>query len=138
MAAAGREVLFAFDRKEAKDHGEGGVFVGGQPAAGMKVVVVDDVITSGLSIRHSISLLRRTESIRNSGVVVAVDREERGRGNRTTLAELELELEVPILPIVTVTELVRYLNERDVAGQRLVDDSRRAAIEAYLERYGAR
>jgi orotate phosphoribosyltransferase len=128
MSARGRDVAFCFDRKEPKDHGEGGRFVGTKPGAGVSVVLVDDVITSGLSIRDAAELVGGTGAL-ITAVVVAVDRQERGRGSRTTLEELESILEVPVMPIVTIREIVSVLC-RD-------DPDKRRAIEAYLEQYGA-
>lgn len=132
LAGRGHDVAFTFDRKEAKDHGEGGIFVGQPPEAGMRVVLVDDVVTSGMSIREAVALLRRTADVTVSGVIVAVDRQERGRGSKTTVAELALELDLPVLPIVTIREVVDYLTGRDVDGERIIDDARRGAIDAYL------
>ena len=137
LARGDRDVAYAFDRKEAKDHGEGGVFVGAAPEDGMRVVLVDDVVTSGISIRESIDLLRRAADITLVGVVLAVDRQERGRGPRSTVAEIQDELGVPVLPIVTIREIVDHLHGREVAGERVIDDARRRAIDAYLAEHGA-
>lgn len=132
----GRDAGFCFDRKERKDHGEGGVFVGTPPADGMRVVVVDDVITSGASIRQSVSLLYESAAVRVEGVVIAVDRQERGR-SRSTLVELEEELGVPVVPIVTIRDVVAHLSSVQVAGSPLLDEDRRARVEDYLAHYGA-
>ena len=126
----GRDVGFCFDRKEAKDHGEGGVFVGMQPSPGQSLVVVDDVITSGISIEQSAALLRGAADVRILGVVVAVDRQERGR-ERSTVAELHAALGAPVLPVVTVRQIVEYLS----SAKRLRADEK-AAIEEYLGLYG--
>lgn len=131
LSAEGRDVGFCFDRKEAKDHGEGGTFVGAQPGPGESVVLVDDVITSGLSIEQSVGLLRKAADVRILGVVVAVDRQERGR-ERSTLEELQSSLGAPVLPVVTVRQIVDYLSS---AGKLGAD--RKAAIEEYLGLYGA-
>lgn len=136
LAARGRDVGYAFDRKEAKDHGEGGVFVGTTPADGMRVVVVDDVVTTGRSIREAVALLRKVGDVEVSGVVVAVDREERGHSERTTAAELRDELGVPVVPVVTIREVVHILHRRTVGDTVWVDDARRAAIERYLAEHG--
>lgn len=136
LAARGRDVGYGFDRKEAKDHGEGGVFVGTAPAAGMRVVIVDDVITSGISIREAMTLLQRAAAVTIAGVIVAVDRQERGRSEKTTLRELEEELGVPVRPIVTIREIAGYLHGREIDGAVVIDDARRAAIDAYLGEYG--
>ena len=127
----GRDVGFCFDRKEAKDHGEGGLFVGTQPAAGQSLVLVDDVITSGASIEQSAALLRKAAAVRILGVVVAVDRQERGR-ERSTVAELQEALGAPVLPVVNVRQVVDYLTSAKRLG-----DEQRARIEEYLGLYGA-
>ena len=127
----GRDVGFCFDRKEAKDHGEGGVFVGMQPSPGQNLVVVDDVITSGISIEHSVALLRKAAAVRILGVVVAVDRQEKGR-ERSSLSELEARIGAPVLPVVNVRQVVGYLSS---TGKLRAEE--KAAIEEYLGRYGA-
>ena len=136
MAGLGLDAPFCFDRKEHKDHGEGGWFVGTAPQAGMRVVIVDDVITSGKSIHESVDLLRRTADVQIAGVVVAVDRQERGAGERTTLAELQSELGVPVHPIVTIRDIIGHLHGREIDGAVLIDDARRQAMEAHLATHG--
>lgn len=136
LAARGRDVGYAFDRKEAKDHGEGGIFVGTTPEDGMHVVIVDDVITSGRSIREAVACVRAAAAVTVSGVVVAVDRQERGRSSRTTATELREELSVPIAPVVTIREVVGHLHGKTVGDVVLVDDVRRAAIESHLAEHG--
>lgn len=138
LAGTRGDVGFCFDRKEAKDHGEGGVFVGTPPTDGMQAVVVDDVITSGRSIREAVELLRGAAKLDVTAVVVAVDRQERGRTDKTTLAELRDELSVEVLPIVSIREVVAHL-EGTPAGSRIgLDAGRVEAIEAYLQEHGAR
>ena len=137
MAARGHDTGFCFDRKEAKDHGEGGTFVGMAPADGMRVVIVDDVITSGRSIREAAELLRKAANVELTAVVIAVDRQERGKTDRSTLAELRDELGAPILPLLTVRQLVDDLHSRTVGGRQIINDDSKAAIEAYLAEHGA-
>jgi orotate phosphoribosyltransferase len=136
LAARGRDVGYAFDRKEVKDHGEGGIFVGTTPRDGMHVVVVDDVITSGRSIREAVSCVRAAADVTVSGVVVAVDRQERGRTEQTTATELHDELHVPIAPVVTIRAVVELLHGKHIGDAVLVDDARRAAIERHLAAHG--
>ncbi len=131
VSEEGRDVGFCFDRKEAKDHGEGGLFVGTQPAPGQSLVLVDDVITSGASIEQSAALLRKAAAVSILGVVVAVDRQERGR-ERSTVAELEEALGAPVLPVVNVRQVVARLSSAKGLGAE-----QRARIEEYLGRYGA-
>lgn len=131
VSEEGRDVGFCFDRKEAKDHGEGGLFVGTQPAPGQSLVLVDDVITSGASIEQSAALLRKAAAVSILGVVVAVDRQERGR-ERSTVAELQEALGAPVLPVVNVRQVVAHLSSAKGLGAE-----QRARIEEYLGRYGA-
>ena len=131
LAELGSDVPFGFDRKEAKDHGEGGVFVGTAPWDGARVVIVDDVITSGKSIHEAADLLRKAAAVTVAGVVVAVDRMERGRGTVSTLQELQSELGAPVRAIVTIREIAAYLHPR------VIDDARLRAIEGYLAEHGA-
>jgi orotate phosphoribosyltransferase len=102
----------------------------------MRVVVVDDVITSGQSIRESVALLRQAARVEVTAVVVAVDRMERGRGERSTLAELRDELGLAVLPIVDIRGMVDYLHGRRIDGRVVLDDAGRAAIEAHLSIHG--
>lgn len=131
LAEEGQDVGFCFDRKETKDHGEGGIFVGSQPTAGQSVVLVDDVITSGISIEKSAALLRKAAMVRILGVVVAVDRQEKGR-ERSTLSELEESLGAPVLPVTNVRHVVDYLSS---TGK--LRPEQKVAIEEYLGLYGA-
>ena len=140
LACLGHDVAFTFDRKEIKDHGEGGIFVGQPPKPGMRVVIVDDVVTSGISIREAVALLRRTADITVSGVLVAVDRQERGldNPNKTTVQELTQELGVPVRAIVTIREVADYLEGRPIDGAIIIDSERRRAIDTYLAAHGAK
>ena len=137
LAKHGHDVAYGFDRKEAKDHGEGGVFVGTAPTPSMRVVMVDDVITSGQSIREAAELLQSAApGIEIGAAIIAVDRQERGQSERTTLRELRDELGVDVRAIVSIGELVPYLHNREIDGKVVLDDAGRIAIEAYLDAHG--
>jgi orotate phosphoribosyltransferase len=137
LAEHGLDVPYGFDRKEAKDHGEGGVFVGTAPASGMRVVLVDDVITSGQSIRDALTLLRNAApNIEVGAAIVAVDRQERGRSEKTTMRELRDELGIDVRAIVSIGQLVPFLHNREIDGKVVLDDDGRVAIEAYLDEHG--
>lgn len=124
----GRDLPFAFDRKEAKDHGEGGVIVGA-PLAG-RVVVVDDVISSGLSVEHSARLIGAAGAML-AGVVVALDRQERGQAERSAVAEVRDRHGVPVIAVAGVKELVHYLENETK------DTVNASAIRDYRAKYGA-
>jgi len=127
----GRPVGWAFDRKEAKDHGDGGGFVGAPLTAGTPVVLVDDVITAGTALRETLAKLVPTGAVVR-GAVVAVDRQERGRGERSALAELADECGVPVAAIITITEAVDHLA---VDGRLLPADA--ARIRSHLAEHRA-
>jgi len=105
----GRPVGWAYDRKEAKTHGDGGEFVGAPLTTGTRVVVVDDVLTAGTAMRETLAKLRPL-GVNVVGAVVAVDRQERGQGSLTALEELRAQEGVAVVPIVTISEAVAHLD----------------------------
>jgi orotate phosphoribosyltransferase len=137
-AEHGRDVAFCFDRKEAKDHGEGGVLVGHKPADGERVLIVEDVTTAGTSVRETVPKLRAAADVALAGLVVSVDRQERGQGDRSALSELADEFAMPTFAIVTIEEVMASLHNREVDGRVVLDDAIHAAMHAYREEYGAR
>lgn len=124
----GRDLPWAFDRKEAKDHGEGGNIIGA-PLAG-RVLVVDDVLTAGTAIRQAAELIRGAGA-ELVAVVTALDRQERGNGDRSAAIEAGEQIGAPIHSIVTLDDILDYLDERgDQPGDR-------AEVAAYRRQYGA-
>ncbi len=127
LAGMGCNVPFSFNRKEAKAHGEGGRIVGA-PLSG-RILIVDDVISAGTSVRESVELIRAAGAT-PCGVTIALDRQERGSGERSAVQEVEAQYGLPVVSIVRLDDLVAYLAGRtELAGQL-------AAIRAYRERYG--
>lgn len=104
----GRPTGWTYDRKEAKDHGDGGLFVGAPLKAGTRVVIVDDVLTAGTAMRETFAKLKPL-GVEILGAVVAVDRQEKGQGNRTALEEIAAETGINVVPIVTISEAVEHL-----------------------------
>ncbi|HNR91588.1 MAG TPA: orotate phosphoribosyltransferase [Dokdonella sp.] len=123
----GRDTGFAYNRKEAKDHGEGGVVVGA-PLAG-RVLVVDDVITAGTAIRESLALIA-THGARPAGVLIALDREERGQDRLSAAQEVAAEFGIPVVAIARLSELLAYTGEHAELAPH------RAALLEYRNRYG--
>jgi len=134
-AEHGRDVSFCFNRKEAKDHGEGGRLVGHALRDGDRVVIVEDVTTAGTSIRETVPLLRAAAKIELAGLIVAVDRQERGSGERSALAELQAEFSMPCFAIATIDEIVAALIG---AGPARLDDELLGRIREYRARYGGK
>ncbi|MEE2895284.1 MAG: orotate phosphoribosyltransferase, partial [Planctomycetota bacterium] len=114
FAERGRSVDFCFNRKEAKDHGEGGVLVGRRLADGDRVLIVEDVTTAGTSIRETVPVLRAAAAVELAGLVVSVDRQERASdtSERTALVELAEEFGMPTAAIVTIDEVLEHLGDR--------------------------
>ncbi|MBK1693308.1 orotate phosphoribosyltransferase [Chromatium weissei] len=123
----GRETPYAFNRKEAKDHGEGGLIVGA-PLIG-RVLIIDDVITAGTSVRESVDMIQAAGAI-PVGVVIALDRQERGQQALSAVEEVRTQLGLPVLTILTLTDLQTYLDEMTTAPEIA------AAVRKYRARYG--
>lgn len=131
-----RDLPYCFNRKEAKDHGEGGAMVGYQPQDGDRVVIVEDVVTAGTAVRETITLFQQVAKVDLCALLVSVDRMERGTGVRTTLNELREDHGIQVFPIVTVLEIMEFLHNRPVDGRVLINDATRGRMEAYLKEYG--
>ncbi len=111
LSKEGLDVPFFFNRKEAKDHGEGGVFVGYVPKAGEEVVIVEDVITAGTAIRESMSILSNLEDVKVAATFVMVDRKEKGQTEKSAMSEVADEFGFPVYSVVDVYDIIEYLEE---------------------------
>ena len=132
LASEGLNLPFFFNRKEVKDHGEGGVFVGYKPKAGDEIVIVEDVITAGTAIRETMEIMKGVEGIKVVATFVMVDRKEKGQGDKGAMVEIEEEFGFPVYSVVDVYDIIEYLEE-DEANKENVD-----RIKKYLEVYGAK
>ena len=129
-------VPYCFNRKEAKDHGEGGSIVGHKPADGDRIVIIDDVTTSGASVRESAALLTSIAKVVLSALVVSVDRMEKGQTDKGALAEIRQSFGMKTFAIVTLTEIVEYLYNKNIDGTVLLDDTIKKRIDEYRKQYG--
>ena len=132
----GVRVPVCFNRKEKKDHGEGGAIVGEIPGKDDRIVIVEDVITAGTAIRETMELLKNLDVGRVESIIIAVDRMEKGKGEQSALAELEQEFGVKVYPIVTIREVVSYLHNREIGGRVYIDDVLYARVLEYQKIYG--
>ena len=128
LSENGQNLPWSFNRKEAKDHGEGGVVVGA-PLQG-RVLIVDDVITAGTSVRESVDLIR-AQGANPAGVLIALDRMERGQGSASAVQEVRALYGIPVVAIATLDDLMGFL------GSRAELKAHGAAVEAYRMQYGA-
>lgn len=133
----GRDLPYCFNRKEAKDHGEGGSMVGYKPQDGDVIAIVEDVVTAGTAVRESIELFKHVSDVKMAYLFVSVDRMERGIKDCSTLDELRQDYGIKVCPIVTVKEIIAFLHNRPVDGKVYIDDDMKAKMEAYLAQYGA-
>jgi len=127
---------YAYNRKEAKDHGEGGMFVGAKINADSKLVILDDVMTAGTALRETLSLLDGVGNPHVVGVLIAVDRMERGKGDKSAIKEVKDEFDIDVYSIVNLKEIVEYLSTTPVHGEIVLDEEKVSAINNYLAEYG--
>jgi orotate phosphoribosyltransferase len=129
LAEMGHNLPYSFNRKEAKDHGEGGVIVGA--AIKGRVLIIDDVITAGTSVRESVDLIR-AQGAAPAGVLIALDRMERGQGDTSAVQEVRATYGIPVVAIATLDDVMRFIAGRpDLAAWQ-------PAVTAYRAQYGAR
>ena len=133
-----RDINYCFNRKEVKDHGEGGSMVGYKLKDGDRVLIVEDVITAGTAIRETLPVLKAAADIEIAGMVISVDRMERGKGEKTAIQEVYEEFGIVTYPIVTVREIIDILHNNPVDGRVYIDDEMKAKMEAYMEQYCVR
>ena len=130
-----RDINYCFNRKEVKDHGEGGSMVGYKLKDGDRVLIVEDVITAGTAIRETLPVLKAAADIEIAGMVISVDRMEKGKGEKTAIQEVYEEFGIVTYPIVTVKEIIEILHNNPVDGKVYIDDEMKAKMEAYMEQY---
>jgi orotate phosphoribosyltransferase len=133
------KVGYTFDRKEKKDHGDGGLFVGTQLQDGMKVLLVDDVMTAGTAVRDIVPKIKAAADVDIVGLILSVDRMEKAKDSEVSaVAAVENDFGFPVIPIVTVRDIFAEATVLTGAdGLALVDDELAARADAYLEKYGA-
>ena len=131
LAKEGLNLPFFFNRKEVKDHGEGGMFVGYKPKAGDEIVIVEDVITAGTAIRETMEIMKGVEGAKVVACFVMVDRKEKGQGEKGAMVEIEEEFGVPVYSVVDVYDIIEYLEEDEANAENV------ARIKKYREVYGA-
>ncbi len=129
------DVNYCFNRKEAKDHGEGGSMVGYKLKDGDKILIIEDVITAGTAIRECFPILQQAANVEIAGLIISVDRMERGQQNKTAIQEIEEEFGIKTYPIVTVREIIDALHNVPIDGTVVIDDAMRARMEAYIDEY---
>lgn len=134
----GMNVEYCSNRKEVKDHGEGGILLGAAIGDGTKVVIVEDVMTAGTSIYETAPILKNQGNVDIKGLIISVDRMEKGKTDRSAQAEIKDAFGITTYAIVTMAEVVEYLYNKEIDGKVYIDDAMKQAIEAYYEKYGVK
>lgn len=127
----GKNINYCFNRKEAKDHGEGGVIVGKQLADGESVMIIEDVMTSGKALRESLPILKAAADVRIAAMIIMVDRMERGQSERSAVQEAKEEFGVDVYPIVTIVDIIQAIENGVVPGREYLEK-----MKAYRAEYG--
>ncbi len=134
----GKEIRYCSNRKEEKDHGDVGILLGSKIKDGDRVVVIEDVTTSGKSMEETIPIVRAQGNVEIIGLMVSLNRCERGKGTKGALDEIKELYGFETNAIVSMEEVVEYLYGREINGKVLIDDAMKASIDAYYEQYGVK
>ncbi len=137
LAGMGHNTGYVFNRKEAKTYADKSSTVGMALDAGTRLILVDDVITSGKAIRESLEVLKTSGNPQVKGIVICVDRQERGATAQNALAEVAQNLKIPIFSIVTLADITAFLHNQEINGRMILDDAMMGRITAYLAQYGS-
>ena len=133
-----KDIRYCSNRKEEKDHGDTGILLGSPILDGDKVIMIEDVTTSGKSIRETMPIIKAQGNVEVLGLVVSVNRMERGTGEKSALDEIEETYGMKASAIVTMEEVVEHLYNKPYKGNIVIDDTIKAAIDAYYDEYGVK
>ena len=134
----GKDIRYCSNRKEVKDHGDTGILLGSKLKDGDRVVIIEDVTTSGKSIEETFPIIKAQADVEIKGLIVSLNRMERGKGEKSALEEIQQLYGFPANAIVTMADVVEHLYNRPCGGEIVIDDTLKAAIDAYYEQYGAK
>ena len=129
---------YVFNRKEAKDYGLKDNLIGMHVDANTSLILVDDVITSGKAIRESLEVLKNSGNPKVIGIIVSVDRQEKGTSEKNALKQVAEELEIPIFSIVKLADIIQVLHNKEIDGKIFINDDMMGKIDSYLAQYGAK
>ena len=133
----GVDIRYCSNRKEVKDHGDTGILLGSKIKDGDRVVIIEDVTTSGKSIEETFPIIQAQGNVEIKGLMVSLNRMERGKGTKSALEEIQETYGFPANAIVTMEEVIEYLYNKPCQGKVIIDDTMKAAIDAYYAEYGA-
>lgn len=133
-----KDIRYCSNRKEVKDHGDTGILLGSPILDGDKVIIIEDVTTAGTSIQETLPIIKAQGNVDVIGLVVSVDRMERGQNEKSALAEIQETYNIRTTAIVTMEEVVEHLYNKPYNGKVIIDDNLKTAIDAYYEQYGVK
>lgn len=134
----GKEIRYCSNRKEVKDHGDTGILLGGPINDKDRILIIEDVTTAGTSIEETMPILKARGDVSPLGLVVSVDRMERGKGSKSALREIEEVYGLKTAAIVSMEEIVEHLHGKPYNGVIVIDDNLKASIDAYYKEYGVK
>ena len=134
----GVDVRYSSNRKEVKDHGDTGIMLGSKLKDGDRVVIIEDVTTSGKSIEETFPILKSQADVEIKGLMVSLNRMERGKGEQSALAEIQETYGFPANAIVSMRDVIEHLYNKECQGRVIINDDMKKAIDAYYEQYGAK
>ncbi|MGN0988550.1 MAG: orotate phosphoribosyltransferase, partial [Otoolea sp.] len=134
----GKDVRYCSNRKEVKDHGDTGILLGSKLKDGDRVVMIEDVTTSGKSIEETYPIIKAQADVEIKGLIVSLNRMERGKGEKSALEEVKDLYGFPTAAIVSMADVVEHLYNKECQGKIVIDDTLKAAIDAYYAQYGAK
>ena len=134
----GKEIRYCSNRKEVKDHGDTGILLGSKLKDGDRVVIIEDVTTSGKSIEETFPIIKAQADVEIKGLMVSLNRMEKGQGEKSALIEIKEKYGFDANAIVTMAEVVEYLYNKEYKGKIYIDDTLKTAIDTYYETYGAK
>lgn len=134
----GRDIKYCSNRKEVKDHGDKGILLGSPVSDGDRVIIIEDVTTAGTSIQETLPIIKAQGNVEPIGLVVSVDRMERGQGDKSALEEIQDKYGLRTTAIVTMEEVTEHLYNKPYNGKIMIDDSVKSAIDGYYKQYGVK
>ncbi|NLK96139.1 MAG: orotate phosphoribosyltransferase [Clostridiales bacterium] len=134
----GIDAKYCSNRKEVKDHGDKGILLGSKIKDGDKIIIVEDVTTAGTSIYETMPILMEQGKVDVKGLIISVDRMERGKGEKSALVEIREKYGFKTCAIVTMAEVIEYLYNKEINGKVIIDDEIKGRIDAYYAEYGAK
>lgn len=134
----GVDIRYCSNRKEVKDHGDTGILLGSQIKDGDRVVIIEDVTTSGKSIEETFPIIQAQGDVEIKGLMVSLNRMERGKGEKSALEEIQEKYGFPAHAIVSMAEVIEALYNKPCKGQIIIDDAMKVSIDAYYEQYGVK